>query len=128
MQPISSAWGPLTFLPVTLGMYGMAAYENADPSTIIYQVIVTELGPVMAGLMLAAIVAAVMSTCDTTIMTIVTSVVYDAYGNVLAPKYNLPVDEKTKKLTYCIKDWVIECSGKECEKGVVYTTDGYLTT
>ena len=86
-----------TFLPVTLGMYGMAAYENADPSTIIYQVIVTELGPVMAGLMLAAIVAAVMSTCDTTIMTIVTSVVYDAYGNVLAPKYNLPVDEKTKK-------------------------------
>ena len=38
------------------------------------------------------------------------------------------LDEKSKKLTYCIKDWVIECSGKECEKGVVYTTDGYLTT
>ena len=35
------------------------------------------------------------------------------------------LDEKTKKLTYCIKDWVIECSGKECENGVVYTTDGY---
>lgn len=86
-----------TFLPVTLGMYGMAAYENADSSTIIYQVIVTELGPVMAGLMLAAIVAAVMSTCDTTIMTIVTSAVYDAYGNVIAPQYKLPTDEKTMK-------------------------------
>ena len=24
------------------------------------------------------------------------------------------LDEKSKKLTYCIKDWVIECSGKEC--------------
>ena len=35
------------------------------------------------------------------------------------------LDEKTKKLTYCIKDWVIECSGRECENGVVYTTDGY---
>ena len=36
------------------------------------------------------------------------------------------LDEKTKKLTYCIKDWVIECSGRECENGVVYTTDGYV--
>lgn len=86
-----------TFLPVTLGMYGMAAYENADPSTIIFQVILTELGPIMAGLMLAAIVAAIMSTCDTTIMTIVTSVVYDAYGNVIAPKYKMATDEKTMK-------------------------------
>ena len=35
------------------------------------------------------------------------------------------LDEMNKKLTYCIKDWVIECSGKECENGAVYTTDGY---
>jgi len=86
-----------TFLPVVLGMYGMAAYADADPSTVIYQVIVTELGPVMAGLMLAAIVAAVMSTCDTTIMTIITSAVYDTYGNVLAPKFNLSTDDKLMK-------------------------------
>lgn len=86
-----------TFLPVVLGMYGMAAYENADPSTIIYQVILTELGPIMAGLMLAAIVAAVMSTCDTTMMTIVTSAIYDTYGNVIAPKFNLKTDDKTMK-------------------------------
>ena len=86
-----------TFLPVTLGMYGMAAYENADSSTIIYQVIVTELGPIMSGLMLAAIVAAVMSPCDTTIMTIVTSVIYDAYGNVIAPQFNLSKDERAMK-------------------------------
>ena len=86
-----------TFLPVVLGMYGMGAYENADPNTIIYQVIITELGPVMAGLMLAAIVAAVMSTCDTTIMTIVTSAVYDTYGNVIAPKLGLTTDDKFMK-------------------------------
>ena len=35
------------------------------------------------------------------------------------------LDEKTKKLTYCIKDWVFEFSGSECQNGVVYTTDGY---
>ena len=86
-----------TFLPVLIGMYGIGAYEGADMSSIIFQVIITELGPVMAGLMLAAIVAAIMSTCDTTIMTIVTSVIYDAYGNVIAPKFNLPADEKALK-------------------------------
>ena len=86
-----------TFLPVVLGMYGMAAYSDANPATIIYQVIVTELGPVMAGLMLAAIVAAVMSTCDTTIMTIITSAVYDTYGNVIAPKFGLSTEDKLMK-------------------------------
>lgn len=86
-----------TFFPVVIGMYGIGAYEGADTSSIIFQVIITELGPVMAGLMLAAIVAAIMSTCDTTIMTIVTSVVYDAYGNVIAPKFNLSTDEKVMK-------------------------------
>lgn len=38
-------------------------------------------------------------------------------------KYTL--DEKTKKLTYKINDWIVECSGAECMNGAVYTTDGY---
>ena len=35
------------------------------------------------------------------------------------------LNEKTKKLSYQISDWVIECSGEECMNGNVYTTDGY---
>lgn len=35
------------------------------------------------------------------------------------------LDEKTKKLSYTILDWVIKCSGQECMEGNVYTTDGY---
>ncbi len=35
------------------------------------------------------------------------------------------LDEKTKKLTYNITDWVLKCSGEECLSGTVYTTDGY---
>ena len=34
-------------------------------------------------------------------------------------------DEETKKLTYSICDWVIECSGKECMDDNVYTSQGY---
>lgn len=32
---------------------------------------------------------------------------------------------ETKYLSYQITDWVMECSGAECEDGAVYTTDGY---
>ena len=37
-------------------------------------------------------------------------------------RYSL--NAKTKKLTYQITDWVIECSGEECTNGSVYATEG----
>lgn len=38
-------------------------------------------------------------------------------------RYSL--NAQTKKLTYEVSDWVIECSGAECMEGTVYTTEGY---
>ncbi|HCC34445.1 MAG TPA: hypothetical protein DEQ02_01935 [Ruminococcaceae bacterium] len=35
------------------------------------------------------------------------------------------LDSKTKKLSYTIKDWVVECSGAACSDGVIYATEGY---
>ncbi|MDR0531443.1 MAG: hypothetical protein LBG83_05195 [Oscillospiraceae bacterium] len=35
------------------------------------------------------------------------------------------LDKQTKKPSYTIKDWVVECSGKACADGAVYATDGY---
>lgn len=35
------------------------------------------------------------------------------------------LDRKTKKLTYQMTDWVVECAGKECMEGAVYATDEY---
>lgn len=88
----------VTFLPVFLGMYGAAAFPGADANSIIFTVILEKLPTVIAGLMLAAIVAAVMSTCDTTVMTVITSLVYDAYGNVVAPMMgHKPEQDKMKK-------------------------------
>lgn len=88
----------VTFFPVLLGMYGAAAFPDVPANSIIFTVILEKLPTLVAGLMLAAIVAAVMSTCDTTIMTIITSLVYDAYGNVLAPMMGkTPKQENLKK-------------------------------
>lgn len=97
----------VTFMPVFLGMYGAAAFPDAAPNTIIFTVIIEKLPALIAGLMMAAIVAAVMSTCDTTIMTIVTSLVYDAYGNVLAPLMGKTPDQKNLKRASSIMGWVL---------------------
>jgi len=35
------------------------------------------------------------------------------------------LDQATKKLSYTIKDWVVECSGAACADGTFYATDGY---
>ena len=35
------------------------------------------------------------------------------------------LNPQTKKLTYRITDWVVECCGKPCLNSAVYTTDGY---
>ena len=35
------------------------------------------------------------------------------------------LDSETKKLTYKINDWVIKCSGADCDSGTIYTTEGY---
>ncbi len=35
------------------------------------------------------------------------------------------LDRHTKKLTYEINDWVLQCSGAECMDGAVYATNGY---
>ena len=34
-------------------------------------------------------------------------------------------DAASKRLSYQINDWVMECSGSECMDGAVYATDGY---
>ena len=49
--------------------------------------------------------------------------VLEELSNLGFVSYHL--DEKTKKLSYTIFDWVIKCSGQECMEGNVYTTDGY---
>ena len=35
------------------------------------------------------------------------------------------LEKGTKKLSYTVKDWVMECSGAACADGAVYSTDGY---
>lgn len=38
---------------------------------------------------------------------------------------NFSLDEKTKKVSYQINDWVLNCAGGEGEDGTVYASDGF---
>ena len=51
-------------LPVLMGMYGHALWPEADTSIVFFKLLMEKMPPVMAGLMVACICAAVMSTCD----------------------------------------------------------------
>jgi len=35
------------------------------------------------------------------------------------------IEKGTKKLSYAVKDWVVDCSGAACTDGAIYATDGY---
>lgn len=47
-----------------MGMYGHALWPEADTSIVFFKLLMEKMPPVMAGLMVACICAAVMSTCD----------------------------------------------------------------
>ena len=90
--------GLFTFLPVVIGMYGRAVFPEVESSSILFTVMFQVLPQWLAALLLVAVVAAVMSTADTQLMTIMANGMHDIYTNTLAPKYKLKTDEKRMKV------------------------------
>ena len=86
-----------TFLPVIIGMYGRSVFPDVAPTAMLFTVMFKVLPEWLAALILVAVVAAVMSTADTQLMTIMANGMHDIYMNTLVPKYNLKHDEKTMK-------------------------------
>lgn len=72
-------------LPVLMGMYGKALWPDASESTVFFQLLMEKMPPVMAGLMVASICAAVMSTCDGGLIAGVANIVNDIYLKVVNP-------------------------------------------
>ena len=70
---------PYVFLPVLIGMYGRALFPDAPAGTIIFQVMLEVMPPVVGALMVAALCAAVMSTVDSQLIYVSTSITKDIY-------------------------------------------------
>jgi len=85
---------PFVVLPVIMGMYGKALWPDVDGSIVIFKVLNEAMNPVITGLMVAAILSAVMSTVDIGLLNITANAVNDIYYKTLNPK----AEEKTLTL------------------------------
>lgn len=80
----SAFWGgiiliPYVFLPVLIGMYGRALFPDAAAGSIIFKVMLEVFPPFLGAIMIAALVAAIMSTVDSQLIYVTASLTKDIY-------------------------------------------------
>ena len=73
-------------LPVFFGMYGLALTPDAPANTIMFKVLLEDFPPIMGGLLVCAIAAAVMSTADGCFLAASANVVNDVYMKLIDPE------------------------------------------
>lgn len=82
---------PISFIPPLMGMYGRAFYPDLAPGAVFTRLLVENLPPVIGGLTIAAIFAALMSTNDTMLLAITAHAVHDIYKK----NYNPDASDET---------------------------------
>lgn len=82
----------LALLPAIIGMYGAAVYGVTD-NTAFFQVVMNKLPALVSAMTIAAVIAAIMSTIDGTVIAFSTVMLKNVYQGMINPK----VDEKTLK-------------------------------
>lgn len=92
LSPIIAAFAliPFVVMPVLIGMYGKALYPDAPTASILFKVVLG-MNPVIAGLMVSAVLSAVMSTMDIGLLNVTANTVNDIYYKTINPS----ADQKT---------------------------------
>ena len=90
--PIIAAFAliPFVVMPVLIGMYGKALYPDAPSASMLFKVVL-DMNPIVAGLMVSAVLSAVMSTMDIGLLNVTANTVNDIYYKTINPK----ADQKT---------------------------------
>jgi SSS family solute:Na+ symporter len=81
---------PFVVMPAIIGMYGKALFPDAPTASILFKVVLSDMNPIVAGLMIAAVLSAVMSTMDIGLLNVTANAVNDIYYKTLNPN----ADEK----------------------------------
>lgn len=74
---------PLAFIPVIIGMYGRAFIPEVESAQALIMVMLNSVPPVVGALVIVAIFAALMSTCDGLILGVIAHVMHDIYKHVI---------------------------------------------
>ena len=81
---------PFVVMPVIIGMYGKALFPDAPTASILFKVVLSDMHPIVAGVMISAGFSAVMSTMDIGLLNVTANAVNDIYYKTLNPN----ADEK----------------------------------
>ena len=86
LAPVIAAFAliPFVVMPVIIGMYGKAVFPDAPTASILFEVVL-KMHPVLAGLMVAAVLSAVMSTMDIGLLNVTANTVNDIYYKTFNP-------------------------------------------
>ena len=88
---------PFAFLPVLMGMFAHTLHPDTETTNVFFQLIFEDMPPVLSGLLVASIMAAVMSTCDGCLITCAANVTNDFYGKVMGKQIT---DAHAKKISF----------------------------
>jgi len=91
---------PVALIPPLLGMFGRQLFPNASASGVFMELLMTKLPPVVAAVILAAIICAVIASCNGSYIAIATNFVHDLYQGMIAPE----ADSKTCKRLMLLVD------------------------
>lgn len=76
---------PVAFVPVLLGMYGRCLYPGKNGDEVFMLLILEKLPPLAGAILLAAIICAVMSACNSIFAGVSTNIVHDIYRGMIKP-------------------------------------------
>ena len=93
---------PLAIIPVLLGMYGSLIYPDLPENTVLMTLVLEKYPAFIAGLFMASILSAIMSTCAAMISGISATVLGDIYKGILNPKANESTMKKLNLVLYVV--------------------------
>lgn len=79
---------PIAAIPPLLGMFGRTFFPELPPSQVFTSLLLTRLSTAAGGVILAAVICAVLVSCNTAYIMIATNFVHDIYQGMLAPQAN----------------------------------------
>lgn len=75
----------IAILPTLIGMYGAVVHPEVPAASVFWVVALEDMPPIVAALLVSAVLAAVMSTCDCVFLAISATVVHDIYKEMIKP-------------------------------------------
>jgi len=94
---------PVAFIPPLLGMYGVVIFPGEAPAAVFMRLMLERLPIVVSGIVLAAIISAVMGTVNSLYVSVATIIVHDIYEGMLHKE----ADEKKSSRLMVIANVVV---------------------